>query len=87
MEIYNKTVVITGGGDGMGREMVLSLLSKGAKVAAIDLNLQSLLETKKLAGSLARNLSLHECDISKMEGVMALPNLIVGTWKYGYFDK
>ena len=38
MKVQNKVMVVTGGGNGMGREIVLNLLSKGAKVAAVDIN-------------------------------------------------
>jgi NAD(P)-dependent dehydrogenase (short-subunit alcohol dehydrogenase family) len=38
MKVQNKTIVVTGGGSGMGRELVLNLLSKSAKVIAIDVN-------------------------------------------------
>lgn len=38
MKVQNKVMIVTGGGSGMGRELVLNLLSKGAKVVAIDIN-------------------------------------------------
>ena len=47
MEVNNKVVIVTGGGNGMGREMVLNLLNKGAKVAAVDMREAALIETFK----------------------------------------
>src|SRR3954454_16121424 len=44
MKVQNKVIVVTGGGSGMGRELVLYLLSKGAKVIAIDINEKALQE-------------------------------------------
>ncbi|MEY3238519.1 MAG: hypothetical protein RI883_2620, partial [Bacteroidota bacterium] len=37
MQVNNKRVIVTGGGNGIGREMVLNLLNKGAKVIAVDM--------------------------------------------------
>jgi len=45
MEVQNKVIVVTGVGSGMGRELTLHLLSKGAKVIAIDINEKALQET------------------------------------------
>ncbi|MBL7836867.1 MAG: SDR family NAD(P)-dependent oxidoreductase, partial [Bacteroidetes bacterium] len=56
MKVQNKTIVVTGGGNGMGRQLVLQLLNKGARVAAVDLNAQFLEETKQLAGQHAERL-------------------------------
>ena len=37
MKSKNKVVVVTGAGAGMGRQVALELLRRGAKVAAIDI--------------------------------------------------
>lgn len=77
MKVQNKTIVVTGGGNGMGRQLVLQLLNKGARVAAVDLNAQFLEETKQLAGQHAERLSLHELNISDKTSVDLLPDAVV----------
>ena len=42
MRVDGKVWVVTGGGSGMGRELVLQLLRRGASVAAVDRNLAGL---------------------------------------------
>lgn len=73
MKIANKTIVVTGGGNGIGRELVLQLLGKGARVAAVDIDARALEETKELAGSQADKLTLHALNITDRAAVDALP--------------
>ncbi|GHG06801.1 SDR family oxidoreductase [Thalassotalea marina] len=57
MQIQDKVIVITGGGQGLGRAMAVNLASQGAKLALIDLNEELLKETVGLieqAGSSAK---------------------------------
>lgn len=77
MKAKDKVIVVTGGGSGIGRELVLQLLKKGAKVAATDISGESLNETAALAGNSASNLSLHTFDISEAEKVYALPGEVI----------
>ena len=48
MKVQGKTIIVTGGGNGIGRALALNLLSKGAKVLAIDINQTALQETAQL---------------------------------------
>jgi FlaA1/EpsC-like NDP-sugar epimerase len=45
MKVSNKVIVVTGGGNGIGQELVLNLLNKGAKVAAVDISEAGLQQT------------------------------------------
>jgi short-subunit dehydrogenase len=79
MNASNKTIVVTGGGNGMGRELVLNLLGKGARVAAVDLNEAALAETAKLAGDSGARLSCHTLNITDQSAAEALPAQILKT--------
>lgn len=84
MKVQNKVVLVTGGGNGMGRELVLSLLSKGARVAAVDMNEATLKETQALVGEKKDLLSLHVLNIADREAVLALPPQVIA--RHGQID-
>jgi len=69
MKIQGKTIVVTGGGNGIGRELSLQLLKGGARVIAVDLFADALAETKKLAGDRAGNFSSHVLNIADRNAV------------------
>jgi len=84
MKIANKTFVVTGGGNGIGRELVLQLLGMGARVAAVDINAKALEETKNLAGSQVDKLTLHALDITNRAAIEALPASVLAA--HGFVD-
>jgi NAD(P)-dependent dehydrogenase (short-subunit alcohol dehydrogenase family) len=68
-----KVAIVTGGGSGMGRELVLQLAAEGCSVATCDLNADSLAETRELALGVAAGsalVSVHECDVSDEAAVL-----------------
>lgn len=69
MQITGKTFVVTGGGNGIGREVVIQLLKAGARVATIDLSQEGLAETSTLAKS--EKLSTHQVNIADLAQVTA----------------
>lgn len=77
MKIQGKVWVVTGGGSGMGRELVLQLLAKGAKVATCDIHLEAMEETLSMAGNLSSNLSVHVLDITDQEKVSNFPKELI----------
>lgn len=77
MNVSNKTIVVTGGGNGMGRELTLLLLKKNARVAAIDIRQEALDETLKLAGEHKNRLSTHVLNITDKVAVEQLPGQIL----------
>lgn len=72
MKAQGKTIVVTGGGNGMGRELTLLLLKKGARVAAVDINETTLKETAALAGDHQGRLSTHIANITDRDVISAL---------------
>ncbi|MCB9569154.1 MAG: SDR family oxidoreductase [Myxococcales bacterium] len=76
MKLQGKIVVVTGAGSGMGREVALELLRRGARVAAADLRLAGLeaLAERAQAGDA---LSLHTVDVGDREAVHALPAQVI----------
>ncbi len=76
MQVSGKTIAVTGGGNGIGRQLVLELLARGARVAAIDLSEPALQETVQLAKA-GEKLSTHVANITDRSAVEALPEAIV----------
>jgi len=72
VKVQNKVVVVTGGGNGIGRQLVLELLRRRAKVAAVDIREESLDETAELAAA-ADRLATFAVDITDRNAVEALP--------------
>lgn len=77
MKVQGKVVVVTGAGSGIGQQLVLTLLQRGAAVAAVDINASGLDATGKLAGQVQNRLSLHQADISSRESVARLARDVV----------
>lgn len=76
MRVLGKVIVVTGGGNGIGREVVLGLLKRGAKVAAVDLNPESLAETSRIAGNTSA-LTTHCLSVADRAAVEALPAQVI----------
>lgn len=75
MQIQDKVFVVTGGGNGIGRQVALELLSQGARVALVDLNEEGLNQTSQLAAAGAR-VSTHVGNVADLEAVNALPQQV-----------
>lgn len=72
MQIADKTFVVTGAGNGIGREVALELLRRGARVAGVDISGAALAETAGLA-AVADRFSEHAVDLTDRELVTELP--------------
>jgi short-subunit dehydrogenase len=77
MKVKNKVIIVTGGGSGMGRELVLQLIQKEAKVAAVDIQAENLEETRSLAQATEGQLFTYVLDITDRAAVEALPEQVI----------
>lgn len=84
MQISGKVFAVTGAGNGIGREVALGLVAKGARVAALDLSEEGLAETVRLAGENADNISTHVVNITDRAVVDTLPAAIIA--QHGQVD-
>jgi short-subunit dehydrogenase len=76
MKVDDKVLVVTGAGSGIGREVTLEALRRGAKVAACDINETTLSETARLAAADDR-ISTHVLNVADKAAVEALPAAVV----------
>ncbi|MEZ4668092.1 MAG: SDR family oxidoreductase [Anaerolineae bacterium] len=77
MKVANKVIVVTGGGSGIGRALVHRLVNMGARVAAVDLNEDTLKETVELAGPHKSKISIHVMSVSDQQAVESLPQAVI----------
>ena len=67
MKVKDKKIIVTGAGSGIGRDLALQLLDKGAYVIALDINEVELNETKRIANN--ERLSIHVVDVASDESL------------------
>ena len=84
MNVSEKVIIVTGGGKGLGRALVLNLLTEGCRVVAVDINGEALAETFQMAKGYARSLMISQTDITNPE---AIDDMICQTlFRYGAID-
>lgn len=76
VKLRDKVMVITGGGSGIGRQLVLETLTRGAMVAVADIREENLDETSKLADAGDR-LTTFVVDVTDRRAVAALPAQVI----------
>ncbi|PBB86841.1 SDR family oxidoreductase [Mesorhizobium sp. WSM3876] len=75
----NKVVIITGAGSGMGRAMVGEFVSRGANVAALDINLDRAIETVEKLEKPSMGLPL-QVDVSDAQSVKNGVDAVIAQW-------
>jgi len=84
VQAKGKVIAVTGAGSGIGRELALLLLTKGAKVAGVDVNAAALARTAALAGNRATEFAEFVTDITDRSAVEALPGQVIA--RFGTVD-
>ena len=84
-----KLAVVTGGGSGMGRELVRQLAAQGCSVAACDLNADAVAETAAVAregGPPGVIVTSHACDVSDEAQVLRFRDELLGQHARDHVD-
>ena len=69
MDLNGKTIIVTGGGQGLGRAMAVELAAAGANLALIDLNEEPLSEAVQLCKDAGGDARAYMGNIAKEEEV------------------
>ncbi|AYC34173.1 SDR family oxidoreductase [Pseudomonas cavernae] len=70
MQLQDKVIVITGGGQGLGRAMAEYLAAKGAKLALVDLNQERLDEAVAACKAAGADARAYICNVANEEQVI-----------------
>ena len=70
MDIKDKTIVVTGSGQGLGRAMAVYLAASGARLALIDLNQEKLAETADKCRAAGGSAQIYLANVAKEEEVI-----------------
>jgi NAD(P)-dependent dehydrogenase (short-subunit alcohol dehydrogenase family) len=84
VKLKDRIVVVTGAGNGIGRQLVIQLLARGAKVAGVDIRQSALEETAALAKAGADVFAHFTLDVTDRAGVEALPGHVIA--RFGAVD-
>jgi NAD(P)-dependent dehydrogenase (short-subunit alcohol dehydrogenase family) len=78
MLVARKTFVVTGAGSGIGRELTIQLLRKGANVAGVDINSTALLQAQKIAAVGEDRFKPFPLDITDKPKIDLFPEEVIG---------
>jgi 3-oxoacyl-[acyl-carrier protein] reductase len=76
MQIKDSVIIITGGGQGLGRSMAEYLAGRGARLALLDLNSERLDEAVQACEALGAKARAYLCNVANEEQVVQTVNQI-----------
>src|SRR3569832_1644328 len=87
--LQDKVAIITGAGSvgpgwGNGRATAVRFAQEGAKIFAVDRNLDSTAETVQRVQAIGGDITVHECDVTDSESVAAMVEACLA--RYGRVD-
>jgi 3-oxoacyl-[acyl-carrier protein] reductase len=72
MELQDKVIAITGGGRGLGRAMAIQFAERGAKLALVDLDQESLDVTASMCEELGAQARTYQANVANEQSVVEL---------------
>ncbi len=83
-----RLAVVTGGGTGMGRELVRQLAADGCAVAMCDVNADNMAETERLVTESGASVAVssHVCDVSDEAQVVAFRDAVAAAHDTDHID-
>jgi len=80
LKVEGHTAVVTGAGQGIGRDIALVLADAGVDVALVDVNLEGAGETASMVADRGREGLPLQCDVSKLREVESCVERVIG-WR------
>lgn len=80
LKVEGHTAVVTGAGQGIGRDIALVLAGAGVDIALVDVNLEGAKETASMVADRGREGLPLQCDVSKLRDVESCIEEVLG-WR------
>lgn len=80
LKLKNRVGIVTGAGGGIGRAIAQAFIEEGARVAALDINLDSLLSLEQEVGARSSQLMICASDATALESIRDTVDLVMSKW-------